>query len=144
MADSAHVRTHATGDLRRVLVVEDDPILALFIEETLIDHGIAKVTIASTLEQALGVMEDLRPDAIILDVFLADRNDGWALAELVQMLGPRPPIIVFSTGAPDAIPKEIADLGPILEKPYPPEALIAALSQQTRQSLFSKIRKALS
>jgi len=37
----------------------------------------------------------------------------------------RRPRIVFSTGAPQDIPKEIAEIGPIFEKPYDPAELVA-------------------
>ena len=88
-------------------------------------------------------LERARPDGIVLDVHLADRDDGWALAELVDQLGPHRPRIVFSTGSPDEIPRQIADMGPIFEKPYDPAELVAALAGEERRGLFARLRSAI-
>ncbi len=82
-------------------------------------------------------------NAIVVDVHLADRDDGWAIAELVDMLGTRRPRIVFSTGAPQDIPQEIAEMGPVFEKPYDPAELVAALSGEEKRGLFAKLRDAM-
>ena len=116
---------------RRVLVVEDDAILALGIEATLTDAGVGEVVLVATTADALAELRRAKPDVIVLDVHLADRNDGWALAELVNTIGPNPPRIIFSTGAPQDIPAPIAALGHVLEKPYAP-ADLAALLQLAR------------
>ncbi|HEU4821526.1 MAG TPA: response regulator [Qipengyuania sp.] len=130
--------------LKRVLVVEDDPVLGMATEDTLRDAGVGHVDICPTTEGAMEILRTSRPDAIILDVHLADRNDGWAIAELVETLGENSPRIVFSTGAPQDIPPEIAELGSVLAKPYAPETLLAALREPGRRGLLSRLRGALS
>lgn len=139
-------RTKATAapTIGSVLVVEDDAVLALNIEETLLGAGATRVIQCNSSEDALAALRSHKPDAMILDVHLADRDDGWALAELVSSVGPNPPRIVFSTGAPQDIPADIAVLGIVLEKPYAPEDLLAAL--QTRPGavgLFSRLKGVL-
>ena len=129
--------------LGSVLLVEDDTLIALAIEDALLAGGASAVTICSTTAEALAALRETKPDGLVLDVHLADRDDGWALAELVNSVGPNPPRIVFSTGAPQDIPEEIADLGPILEKPYDPADLIAALGQPPRPGLLSRLKRAL-
>lgn len=126
--------------LRRVLVVEDDPVLGMATEDTLRDGGVEHVDICPTTDGALEVLKAQMPDAIILDVHLADRNDGWAIAELVESLGENSPRIVFSTGAPQDIPPHIAELGSVLTKPYAPEALLAALREPGRRGLLSRLK----
>ena len=86
--------------LGRVLVVEDDAILAMATEDTLREAGASNVDICSTTEAALEFLRQETPDVVILDVHLADRDDGWAIAELLKTLGPTCPQIIFSTGAP--------------------------------------------
>ena len=44
-------------------------------------------------------LEQARPDALILDVHLADRDDGWALAEVVAMLGQGRYVLALGTAA---------------------------------------------
>ena len=76
----------------------------------------------------------------MLDVHLADRDDGWAIAELVRSLGLSSPRIIFSTGMPDDIPADVAELGCILEKPYDAAILIDLLRSPKRGGIFSRLR----
>jgi len=95
------------------------------------------------MESTMAELEKGPAQALVLDVHLADRDDGWAVAELVDMLATRRPRIVFSTAAPQDIPEEIADMGPVFEKPYDPAELIAALVGDERRGLFAKLRGAI-
>jgi CheY-like chemotaxis protein len=128
--------------LGRVLVVEDDPILALAIEDALINLGNARqVVICPSTAATMAELEQQRPDAIVLDVHLSDRDDGWAVAELVELLGPKRPRIVFSTGAPEDIPPGIAEMGPIFVKPYDPAELVEVLRSDSKDGLFARLRR---
>ncbi len=100
------------------------------------------MTICTTTADALTALREHKPDGLVLDVHLADRDDGWAIAELVNSVGPNPPRIVFSTGAPQDIPPEIAELGPVLEKPYDHAQLIDALRRPAREGLMTRLKDA--
>ncbi|MEX0342560.1 MAG: response regulator [Erythrobacter sp.] len=126
-----------------VLVVEDDAVLGLTIEQALLDAGVARVELSASTEDALRHLREEQPKVIVLDVHLADRDDGWAIAELVRTLGPDSPRIIFSTGAPQDIPPEVAALGCILEKPYASEVLVDLLRQPKRRGIISRLRGAL-
>lgn len=126
------------------LVVEDDPILALSLEDILLSGGSPEVIVCSSTRQALAALERNRPDVLVLDVHLVDRDDGWAVAELVNELGPQVPRIVFSTGNPQAIPDAIKQMGKVLVKPYAPEALLEAVRDTRRTGLFKRLRGAIS
>lgn len=130
--------------LDRVLVVEDDPVLALAIEAALEDVGVGRIVICPSIAGTMEALEEGPADAVVIDVHLADRDDGWALAELVAMLGPKPPRIVFSTGSPEDIPPEIAEMGPIFEKPYDPAQLAQVLAAGAKPGLFARIRSVIS
>lgn len=123
-----------------VLVVEDDAVLGMTIEDALMDAGVALVELAPTTERALEALRRKTPDAIVLDVHLADRDDGWAIAELVRSLGLSSPRIIFSTGMPDDIPADVAELGCILEKPYDAAILIDLLRRPKRGGILSRLR----
>ena len=139
-----HTKTRAHEKLpAHVLVVEDDAVLGLTIEQALLDAGVARVALSASTEDALRHLRDDQPQAIVLDVHLADRDDGWAIAELVRTLGPDSPRIIFSTGAPQDIPEDIAALGCILEKPYDADLLVDLLRQPRRQGIISRLRGAL-
>ena len=134
---------HRQAMPQRVLVVEDDAILALAIEEALHEAGIDEVELTASTNAALESLRRERPEAVVLDVHLADRDDGWAIAELLRTLGPDRPQIVFSTGAPDAIPDDIAELGTVLAKPYETDTLVALLREPQRKGILSRLRGAL-
>ncbi|WP_340587280.1 response regulator [Erythrobacter alti] len=125
--------------LGRVLLVEDDPILAMALEDAFLRAGTAEVVICQTMQATMQHLEDPeRTDAIVLDVHLGDRDDGWAIAELVTMLGTRRPRIAFSTGSPEDIPENIAEMGPVFEKPYDPELLVKELTAGRKRGLFGR------
>jgi len=137
VAKSQEQRKPALG---RVIIVEDDPVLALALEDALRDGGASDVVICPSIAATMVELEARPPDAIVIDVHLSDRDDGWALVELVDMLGTRRPRIVFSTGAPQDIPPKIAEAGAVFEKPYNPADLVAALSGEEKRGLFSRLR----
>ncbi len=126
--------------LGHVLLVEDDAMIAVALEGSLLDAGAKSVKITTNTADAMAALREHKPDSLVLDVHLADRDDGWALAELVNSVGPKPPRIVFSTGAPQDIPREIAELGPVLEKPYDHAELIEALCRPPREGLMARLR----
>lgn len=130
--------------LGRALIVEDDVLLAMELEDALTDGGAEQVTVCGSVAAAMAELERMKPDILILDVHLADRDDGWTMAELVIQLSPRPPAIIFSTGTPELIPENIARLGAVMGKPYRPEALIATLREHRRKpGLLARLREAL-
>lgn len=126
-----------------VLVVEDEAILGVMLEDALEAAGVKQVEICSTTDLALEALRRKQPDAIVLDVHLADRDDGWAIAELVKALGPDSPRIIFSTGQPKDIPEHIAEMGSVLEKPYDPAVLVDVLCQPEKRGMISRLRGAL-
>lgn len=131
--------------LGRALIVEDDALLAMSLEDALSEGGAEEVVVCDSVAAAMAELARLKPDILVLDVKLADRDDGWAMAELVTELSPRPPAIIFSTGAPERIPPHVAQLGAVMGKPYDPQALIAVLKEHLRKpGLLQRLREALS
>lgn len=137
------IRPESGASPARVLVCEDDAALADAVAAALRAAGVRGVTICPSAAQAMAALETLHPDAIVIDSHLADRDDGWALAELVAFLGPRPPKILFSTATPEEIPPEVARLGTIVEKPYDPRLLADALVSGRTGGFLSRVREAL-
>lgn len=134
----------AGGGLGSALVVEDEAIVALAMADSLAQAGADTVATCHTTAQALIEMQRLRPSILVLDVHLADRDDGWALAELAMAISPNPPLIIFSTGTPESIPPHIAELGHVLAKPFPPDALASLVQRHGRQGgLLGRLRNAL-
>ena len=111
------------GLYQDVLIVEDDPIIALGLEDTVLDLGVAVVRVASTVTTALQLIDDRVPEFALLDVGLV-REKSFAVAERLAAL--QIPF-AFSTGyGADGVPAAFADR-PRLPKPCPTDALEAVL-----------------
>ncbi|MBC2664323.1 response regulator [Novosphingobium flavum] len=125
------------------LVVEDDPIVAMSLVDTLRECGADPVETCPNTECARIMLERLSPAVLVLDSRLEDRDDGWALAELASLMGPHAPQVIFATASPERIPPHIALLGTVLGKPFAPHDLIAALAPRRHESLLGRLRGAL-
>ena len=137
-------RRKALRALGHALVVEDDGLVAMDIAEALEEAGAEPVVTCASVAEAMVQLELAVPSLLVLDVHLADRDDGWALAELAIQLGESPPLIVFTTATPGSIPASAADLGHVLAKPFRTQALIALIERERPTGLLGRIRHALS
>lgn len=126
-----------------VLLVEDDAILAMDIIHTLTSAGVREVQHCTSTQEALAALREATPEVVIVDVHLSDRDDGWAIAELVSEIVPNPPRIIFSTGAPDDIPERIAEMGPVLEKPYEGADLVALIREPKKRGVIWRLTRAM-
>src|SRR5450432_2416053 len=68
-----------------VLIVEDDPIIALGFEDTILGFGVKTVRSASSVAKALEMIADRAPDFALLDVGLV-REKSFAIAERLEAL----------------------------------------------------------
>ena len=128
-----------TGKLRKVLIVEDDALLAAALVAAFTDARVRDVRSCASTAEAMAEIGTFAPQVLVLDVHLADRSDGWSLAELAQQLFDRAPLIIFSTGSPEAIPEAVRALGIVIEKPYSPEALVALARGKAPRSMLSRL-----
>ncbi len=62
-----------------VLVVEDESMIAMLIEEMLLDLGCGSIWLASNMEEAQAILKDNRPHLAVLDVNLGG-DSGYRLA----------------------------------------------------------------
>ncbi|HLJ01594.1 MAG TPA: response regulator [Bradyrhizobium sp.] len=111
-----------------VLIVEDDPIIALDFEDTILGFGVKRVRTAATVCRALELIEARIPDFALLDVGLV-REKSFAIAERLDALGIS---FAFVTGYGNGVelPSAFAQR-PRLPKPCPAEALEALLMDTT-------------
>jgi len=99
---------------RRVLVVEDDPMVAMLLVDMLDTIGCEIVAVASRLEDALEKAQCLSFDLAILDINLEGANT-FHVAELLSTRGIG---FVFATGYGKAhLPADLAN-APLLQKPF--------------------------
>jgi len=109
-----------------VLIVEDDPIIALGLEDTILGFGVPAVRVAASVAKALVMIDARAPDFALLDVGLV-RENSFAVAERLAALEIP---FAFATGYDaDRVPAEFADR-PRLPKPCSLDALEAALRRK--------------
>jgi CheY-like chemotaxis protein len=110
-----------------VLIVEDDPIIALGFEDTILGFGVKTVRTAGSVARALEMIADREPDFALLDVGLV-REKSFAIAERLEALK-IPFVFVTGYGADVRLPKALADK-PRLPKPCSSAALEAMLKRR--------------
>jgi DNA-binding NarL/FixJ family response regulator len=131
MVDTDRVRGPDGGRAAlRILIVEDDVLIAMDAEMTLLDAGHEVVGIAADEEAAIALALRTSPDVLLLDLRLARGGCGRRVAE--RLAGKVRAAIVFASGnlTPDTRTRLMA-LSPaaMLPKPYRPEQLVRAMSQ---------------
>ena len=113
-------------DRPKVLVVEDEFIIALDLSETVQDLGYELEGPFEGKEAAIEAIEEGMPDLAILDVFTAD-GEVYPLADKLVEAGVP---IVFHSG--HVTPAEVRALYPdavACAKPCPPDRLIDAMQE---------------
>ena len=111
-----------------VLIVEDDPIIALDFEDTILGFGVKTVRTAASVAQALDMIADRAPQFALLDVGLV-REKSFAVAERLDALK-IPFVFVTGYGAMRMFPAAFAHK-PTLPKPYSRDALRALLRRRS-------------
>ncbi len=109
---------------KRILVVEDERIVARDIQRSLTDLGYQVPTTAATSEQALQLVSEHCPDLVLMDIRLRGEVDGIETAALLKARFEVP--VVYLTAYADALTVERAKatepLGYVL-KPLRPNEL---------------------
>src|ERR1700716_4333595 len=109
-----------------VLIVEDDPIIALGVEDMIVGFGVKSVRTAGSVAKALAMIADRAPDFALLDVGLVHEK-SFAVAERLQALK-IPFIFVTAYVVEVSLHPAFADC-PRLAKPCSSDALQAFLKR---------------
>jgi DNA-binding response OmpR family regulator len=117
-------------ELPVILVIEDDPPVQVVIEDALTEGGF-EPAIAPSGEEAVTLLKGGRTKyrALVTDISLRGRMDGWEVARQARAIDAAFPII-YITGAhanqwaSQGVPNSI-----LLTKPFAPAQLVTAVSQ---------------
>jgi len=116
-----------------VLIVDDDERLREYVRVNLEMEGYT-VHEAGSAEEGMKVLDELRPDLVLLDVMMP-KVDGW---EMLQLMHERHgvgavPVVMFSGKVDEAAADQAAERGAqgFIGKPFDPHELI----EQTKQLL---------
>lgn len=117
----------------RVLVVEDDPAIALGLRLLLDDWGYVVTGVAASGETALALAALGPPDLVLMDVKLDGRMDGIATAAALRVEHAAP--ILFLTAQSDRKTAErLAGADGLLLKPVAPSELRRMVDQLAARS----------
>ena len=109
--------------VHRILIVEDETMIAMMVEDFLIELGWDVVGLAGSLDRALAMARDADIDAAVLDVNL----NGHLSFAAADILSERSIPFVFATGyGADGMAARFANV-PILTKPFHRDDLDRAL-----------------
>lgn len=116
-------------ELPIILVVEDDQLIQGLVEDTLSDGGF-DIAIAASGEEAVTLLQGHSGKycALVTDINLKGKMDGWEVAQRAREAHPEFPIVYLSGAfAADwtskGVPKSV-----MLSKPFAPAQLLTAVS----------------
>lgn len=109
----------------RVLIVEDEALLAMQLESFLEEQGHEVVGVAVNSAQAPRMAAKARPDLALVDIHLTDGPTGVEVGRaMAQELGLA---VVFMTANPKRIPEDFVGAIGVVPKPYTVGGLATAL-----------------
>lgn len=118
-----------------VVIIEDEPLIALDLEQLVTDLGHRVVKIARTAQDAVEAVKRLRPGLVLADIHLADGSSGLDAVNEILRTFSLP--VVFVTAYPQRL---LTGTRPeptfLITKPFQPENIKAVISQ----ALFFDIR----
>ena len=104
---------------KKILIVEDEPILAMFLRFELVQSGYEVIDSVSTGKKAITSAIEMKPDVILMDIFLDDEMTGIEAVKNIHKIIKIP--IIYLTASEDSETysklKE-TDFTKIIVKPY--------------------------
>ena len=126
----ADFRGIALQDVPIILVIEDDRDLQMMVEDALRD-GVYEPAIAGSGEEALTLLKAFRTkySALVTDIRLLGRLDGWRVARGAREIDPSFPVLYITGGGGDEWPTRGVPDSVLLNKPFSPDELVAAVAK---------------
>lgn len=112
----------------KVLIIEDEPLIALEIENLVSDLGHDVVGVARTRKEAISLASDARPGLVLADIQLADGSSGVDAVNDI-LTGMEVPVIFITAYPERLLTGERAEPTFLIPKPFKPEMLRAIISQ---------------
>jgi CheY-like chemotaxis protein len=116
-------------DLIIVLVVEDDQLVQSLVEETLIDGGFEPAIVTSG-EETVALLKGHKDKyrALVTDINLRGKMDGWEVAQHAREIDPEFPVVYMSGAAAGDWASKGVPNSIMLSKPFAPAQLLTAVS----------------
>jgi len=112
----------------RILIIEDEPIIAMDIEMIVRELGHDVVGVATTHREAVDEAQKHQPGLVLADIQLADNSSG--IEAVQEILSDLKVPVIFITAFPERLlTGDRPEPAFLLTKPYQPATLRAAISQ---------------
>ena len=127
--DVADARVQIAAAIRsRVLIIEDEPIIAMHLGQMVESMGHEVVGMAMTRDEAVRMARAVRPDLVLADIQLADGSSGIDAVEIILVDFDVP--VIFITAYPERLlTGERVEPAYLITKPFDPETVIATIGQ---------------
>lgn len=117
-------------DRKKVLILDDELIIAMALADDLEDEGFEIVGPFNTLEKAVAAVDEQEPDGALLDVNLGRGRTSFDLAEKLENRGV-PFAFVTGYSETNSIAAEFSN-APVLGKPVRPDEVADAMRRMLR------------
>ena len=130
---AADALAHAKAALReqrstRILVIEDESVIALDIATTVESHGHTVIGPAATHAEAVQLAREGRPGLVLADIQLADQSSGLeAVQEILREI--RVPVIFITAYPERLLTGERPEPAFVITKPFDPDTLAVSIAQ---------------
>jgi CheY-like chemotaxis protein len=117
-------------ELPVILVIEDDDAIQCIAEDALREGGF-ETAIAGSGEEAVTLLKGrlVAYRAVVTDINLAGRSDGWEVARAAREIDPDFPVVYMTGAAADQWPVQGVPNSILLQKPFAPAQLVTAVAQ---------------
>jgi CheY-like chemotaxis protein len=134
-AQLAAAREHLrAATAARVLIIEDEAIIAMDLQQLVESAGHEVVGIASTEEEAVAIAESARPSLVLADINLGHGGDGASAVERILARHATP--VIFVTAYPERLlTGRRLEPAFVIAKPFEPTALAVATYQAVTRDL---------
>src|SRR5690606_23172641 len=111
-----------------VLIIEDEPVIAMDIESMVRELGHTVTGIAATRDEAVALARDKAPGLVLADIQLADGSSG--IDAVKSILGSYDVPVIFITAYPERLlTGERPEPAFLITKPFLPQTVKAAIGQ---------------
>ena len=113
----------------KILIVEDDAVIAQLIEHHLLDFGYHVLDIVHDSEKALDKIYSLRPDLVLLDINILGTKDGIEVAHVIEEKYNLPYIFLTAYSDPSTLERaqNLSPMGYVV-KPFKERDLLATIT----------------
>ncbi len=119
--------------MKKILIIEDEAIISFGYKLQMEQLGLEVMGTARSSEEAEALMEQERPDVIIMDVYIKGELNGLQLAQRIHRTDPIPIIFLTASNKPEIV-EGIRGLKGChyLLKPIDPDSLTSLLHSTVR------------